>query len=39
MRKFMTKISYEAMVVFALVVCVATVAASWLHAFGHLAVQ
>jgi multisubunit Na+/H+ antiporter MnhF subunit len=36
MRKLMTKISYEAAMVFALVACVATVAAAWLHAFGHM---
>ena len=43
MRNFMTnlkaKISFEALMVAALVTCVAVVAASWLHAFGHLAVQ
>jgi hypothetical protein len=36
MRKLMTKINYEAMMVFALVACVATVVAVWLHAFGHM---
>jgi hypothetical protein len=36
MRKLMTKINYEAAMVFALVACVATVAAVWLHAFSHI---
>ena len=43
MRNFMTnlktKISYEGLIVAALAACVAAVAVSWLHAFGHLTVQ
>ena len=39
MRKLMTnlvnKVDYEAVMVFALVACVATFAAVWLHAFSH----
>jgi hypothetical protein len=35
MKRLMTKISYEVLIVAALVASVATVAATWLHAFGH----